>query len=93
MLFDAGVDVKSAQRFLGHEDIEVTLSIYTHLTIDDVFGTLSSIMHGYISGCVDVVPIYKKLFGYDFGGAEVISVNDVLCLDYDELSIIDEQRW
>ena len=32
MLFDAGVDVKSAQRFLGHEDIEVTLSIYTHLT-------------------------------------------------------------
>ena len=32
MLFDAGVDVKSAQRFLGHADIEVTLSIYTHLT-------------------------------------------------------------
>ena len=32
MLFDAGVDVKSAQRFLGHEDIEVMLSIYTHLT-------------------------------------------------------------
>ena len=32
MLFDAGVDVKSAQRFLGHTDIEVTLSIYTHLT-------------------------------------------------------------
>ncbi|MBQ3479550.1 MAG: tyrosine-type recombinase/integrase [Clostridia bacterium] len=26
MLFDAGVDVKSAQRFLGHTDIEVTLS-------------------------------------------------------------------
>lgn len=32
MLFDAGVDVKSAQKFLGHTDIEVTLSIYTHLT-------------------------------------------------------------
>ncbi|MBR3177978.1 MAG: tyrosine-type recombinase/integrase [Clostridia bacterium] len=32
MLFDAGIDVKSAQRFLGHTDIEVTLSIYTHLT-------------------------------------------------------------
>ena len=32
MLFDAGVDVKSVQRFLGHTDIEVTLSIYTHLT-------------------------------------------------------------
>lgn len=32
MLFDANVDVKSAQKFLGHSDIEVTLSIYTHLT-------------------------------------------------------------
>ncbi len=32
MLFDANVDVKSAQKFLGHADIEVTLAIYTHLT-------------------------------------------------------------
>jgi integrase len=32
MLFDAGVDVKSAQKFLGHTDIEVTLSVYTHLS-------------------------------------------------------------
>lgn len=32
MLFDANVDVKSAQRFLGHSDIEVTLNIYTHLS-------------------------------------------------------------
>ena len=32
MLFDAGVDVKSAQKFLGHNDIEVTRSIYTHLS-------------------------------------------------------------
>ena len=32
ILFDAGVDVKSAQRFLGHADIEVTLEIYTHLS-------------------------------------------------------------
>jgi len=32
ILFDAGVDVKSAQKFLGHADIEVTLSIYTHLS-------------------------------------------------------------
>lgn len=32
MLFDANVDVKSAQRFLGHADVEMTLSVYTHLT-------------------------------------------------------------
>ena len=32
MSFDAGVDVKSVQKFLGHSDIEVTLEIYTHLS-------------------------------------------------------------
>ena len=32
LLYDAGVDVKSAQYFMGHEDIETTLSIYTHLS-------------------------------------------------------------
>lgn len=32
MLFDAGVDVKTAQYLLGHADISVTLSIYTHLS-------------------------------------------------------------
>ena len=32
ILYNAGVDVKSAQRFLGHADINVTLKIYTHLT-------------------------------------------------------------
>ena len=34
MLYDAGVDVKSAQKFLGHSDIRVTLKIYTHLFDD-----------------------------------------------------------
>lgn len=32
MLYDAGVDVKSAQRFLGHADLQTTLKIYTHLS-------------------------------------------------------------
>lgn len=32
LLYDAGVDVKSAQYFMGHEDIETTLAIYTHLS-------------------------------------------------------------
>ncbi len=32
MFRNAGVDVKSAQRFLGHADINVTLKIYTHLS-------------------------------------------------------------
>lgn len=32
MLYDAGVDIKSAQAFMGHADVKMTLAIYTHLT-------------------------------------------------------------
>lgn len=32
MLYDAGVDVKTAQRWMGHASLEVTLKIYTHLS-------------------------------------------------------------
>lgn len=32
ILYNAGVDLKSAQKFLGHADINVTLKIYTHLS-------------------------------------------------------------
>lgn len=30
-LFEAGVDVYTAQRLLGHANVEVTMGIYTHL--------------------------------------------------------------
>lgn len=32
ILFDAGIDVKTAQMWLGHADINTTLNIYTHLS-------------------------------------------------------------
>ena len=32
LLYDAGVDVKNAQRYLGHSDVLTTLRIYTHLS-------------------------------------------------------------
>ncbi len=32
MLYDAGVDVKTAQYLMGHADLEVTMKIYTHLS-------------------------------------------------------------
>lgn len=32
MLFDAGIDVKTAQKWLGHTDIKTTLDTYTHLS-------------------------------------------------------------
>lgn len=31
-LYDAGVDVKTAQYLMGHADLEVTMKIYTHLS-------------------------------------------------------------
>ena len=45
MLYEAGVDIKSAQRFLGHADIEMTLAVYTHLTKfkeDEAIGSLNA---------------------------------------------------
>lgn len=32
LLYDAGVDTKSAQKLMGHASIEMTLKIYTHLS-------------------------------------------------------------
>lgn len=32
MLYDAGVDIKTAQKWMGHADVKVTMGIYTHLT-------------------------------------------------------------
>ncbi|GHU76397.1 hypothetical protein AGMMS49992_21970 [Clostridia bacterium] len=31
-LYDAGVDIKSAQYYLGHADIQMTIALYTHLS-------------------------------------------------------------
>lgn len=35
MLYDAGIDVKSAQYFLGHADLKMTLDLYTHLSAEN----------------------------------------------------------
>lgn len=34
MLYDAGVDLKTAQKWMGHADADVTMKIYTHLTAE-----------------------------------------------------------
>lgn len=31
MLYEAGVDVYTAQKYMGHADIQITMSVYTHL--------------------------------------------------------------
>ncbi len=32
LLYDSNVDIKSAQAFLGHSNIQITLKVYTHLS-------------------------------------------------------------
>lgn len=43
ILFDAGIDVKTAQRWLGHADIKTTLEIYTHLSESRIDKSIESI--------------------------------------------------
>ena len=68
---------------------------YAHISLDkdDDFGKLSKIMHGYNTGSLDVVPIYRKLFGYDFGEEEIISVDDILSVKVDEIDILDKTKF
>ncbi len=42
MLYDAGVDPKSAQKFLGHADLQVTLKIYTHFSEEKERGAVEA---------------------------------------------------
>lgn len=68
---------------------------YAHISLDnnDYYGKLSDIMHGYCTGSVNIVPIYKELFGYDFGSDEVISVADILSSDCSQLNILDKSQF
>lgn len=69
---------------------------YSHILYtpeDDIFGRLSGIMHGYGTGSVNVVPIYKKLFGYDFVDPEIISVTDILNVDINNLDIMLDDSY
>lgn len=68
---------------------------YAHITLDEKndFGALSGIMHGYETGCLDIIPIYERLFGYKFEGHEIVSVDDVLNVDCRILDIIDSSKY
>ena len=68
---------------------------YAHISLDDNddFGTLSNIMHGYLQGSVNVSLMYKKFFGYDFGESEVVSTDDILNLDCEQICILNENEF
>ena len=65
---------------------------YAHICLDpeDYYGALSTIMHGYGTDSLDVVPIYNKFFGDVFEGQEIIGVTDILEIDCSNLDILDK---
>ncbi len=67
--------------------------VHISLDLDDDYGSLSDIMHGYSSGSVNVSAIYKKLFGYDFDSEEIVSVDDVLNIDCQAIEVLDEEKF
>lgn len=50
-LYDAGVDLKAAQTFLGHKDIKITLGIYTHLSEEKKVSSTDR-LNEYINGLI-----------------------------------------
>lgn len=68
---------------------------YAHISLDpnDFYGRLSEVMHGYGTAKVDLVPIYKELFGWDFGGTEEVLATDILSLDCSNLDFFDMMKY
>ena len=68
---------------------------YAHISLDpnDYYGRLSEVMHGYGATTVDLVPIYKELFGWDFEGTEEVSAENILSLDCSNLDFFDAVRY
>lgn len=58
-LYDAGVDVYTAQKLLGHANVETTIAIYTHLRKEREMASLDKLRE-YVSGGKDVAHDVKK---------------------------------
>ena len=86
-------------KFLDKNKLEMSMIPfmrgYAHFSLDpdDYYGRLSEVMHGYGTSTIDLIPIYKKLFGVDFGGKELISSTDVLSIDCDKLDFFKTDNY
>lgn len=67
---------------------------YAHIicTEDDIYSKLSSIMHGYETGSVNITEIYRRLFGFDFEEEHIVSVQDVINLDCSSIETVDASK-
>lgn len=61
--------------------------------IHDYYGKLSSIMHGYSNSSIDITPIYKEFFGYDFSEQIIISTADILSIDPNTVHIFNPDHY
>ena len=52
LLFEAGVDVYTAQRLLGHSDISTTMSVYTHLRERQQQASIAKLI-AHVQGAID----------------------------------------
>ena len=60
LLFEAGVDVYTAQRLLGHADISTTMSVYTHLRERQQQASVAKLI-AHVQGAIDAsVPTSQK---------------------------------
>ncbi len=68
---------------------------YAHICKDDDdnYVKLSKVMHGYGTDSVDAAHIYKELFGYEITASEIVSVSDVLELNFDNITIFDSNSF
>lgn len=48
MLYDAGVDVKIAQKLLGHSSLKMTMDVYTHIK-ESLLGDAAAQLNSFIN--------------------------------------------
>ncbi len=67
---------------------------YAHIlcTEDDIYTSLSSIMHGYEMGSVNLTETYKKLFNYEFNENVIVSVEDILNINCEEIRTVNTEE-
>ena len=72
LLYNAGVDAKSAQEMLGHASVQTTLEIYTHLSKEKKTSAISS-FNAYLNGRENA---QEKIMGQNWGSTSKIGESE-----------------
>ena len=59
LLYEAGVDMYTAQRLLGHADIQTTMTVYTHLRERQEQASLGKLI-AHVQGAMDASNLSDK---------------------------------